>query len=506
MGGEGAKATASMKPIAASAFGPSQARRLMWRAGFGGTPAQAQVLAEWGPEQSVDTLLNVEEALVYPAPKADDFDGSIMGGDVRAQRRAEAQARRAQDEDELARLRRQREERERNDRRQIREMQRWWLTRMIETSRPFEEKMALFWHGHFATSYRTIENSYHMFLQNEMFRRQAAGSYAQLLDAIIRDPAMLAYLDNNDSRKEKPNENLARELMELFSLGEGNYSEKDIKEGARSLTGYTFEGNEFAFRAERHDDGVKSILGRTGRLKGEDFVVAILARPACSEFIAFKLYRFFIGDLPPTGSPMRQPVISYIRNMAATLRSGKYALRPMLRKMLLSEHFYDTARAPARVKSPAELVVGAMRSLRTPARDLNVLTDAMDLMGQNLFFPPSVKGWDGGRSWINTSTLFVRMNIANFLLTGRLPRGYDAMAGEERYDAAPILEGVNSRTRKDPDLLAAHILDCALCVEVSAEKREALAVFIRSRGQNDLATTVGESLSLVAAMPEYQLC
>lgn len=506
MGADGTHPTASLKPIAASAFGAAQARRLLWRAGFGGTPSQALVLAEWGPEQSVDTLLNVEEALLYPAPKADDFDGSIMPSSTRAEREGIAQARRAMDEDALARIRREREERERKDRRQIREMQRWWLTRMIESSRPFEEKMSLFWHGHFATSYRTIENSYHMFQQNEMFRQQAAGSYALLLEAIIRDPAMLAYLDNNDSRKERPNENLARELMELFSLGEGNYSERDIKEGARALTGYTFEGNQFAFRAERHDDGVKSILGRTGRLKGEDFVQAILARQACSEFMAFKLYRFFIGDIPPEGAPMRKPVVAYIRNLASTLRSGNYALRPMLRKMLLSEHFYDTVGAPARVKSPAELVVGAMRSLRTPARNLDVLTDAMDLMGQNLFFPPSVKGWDGGRSWINTSTLFVRMNIANFLLTGRLPRGYDALATSERYDAAPILEGVNSRTRKDPGLLAAHVLDCALCVEVSAEKRDALAAFIRSRGQNDLAATVAEALALVAAMPEYQLC
>ena len=148
----------------------------------------------------------------------------------------------------------------------------------------------------------------------------------------------------------------------------------------------------------------------------------------------------------------------------------------------------------------------ALRSLRTPALDVNVLTDALDLMGQNLFFPPSVKGWDGGRSWINTSTLFVRTNIANFLLTGRLPRGFDAMADAERYDAAPILDGVNARTRKDPGLLASHVLDCALCVEVSAEKRDALAAFIRSRGQNDLARTIAEALALVAAMPEYQLC
>ncbi len=506
MGPEGGKPRASLKPIGAAAFGYREARRLLWRAGFGGTPAQARLLAEWGPREAVDSLLNVEKALIYPAPRADDFDGTIMTPPTREQREELVRARRSQDEDALARLRMQREQRERSDRRQIREMQRWWLKRMIETSRPLEEKMSLFWHGHFATNYRTIENSYHMFQQNELFRRHAAGSFAGLLGAIIRDPAMLAYLDNNDSRKGKPNENLARELMELFSLGEGNYSEADIRDGARALTGYTFEGNEFAFKAERHDDGVKSILGRRGRLKGEEFVGAILERPACAEFIAYKVYRFFIGSVPETGSPMRQPVVSYVRALASTLRSSRYDLKPMLRRMLLSEHFYDASGAPARIKSPAELVVGATRSLRAPARDLGVLIDAMDLMGQNLFFPPSVKGWDGGRSWINTSTLFVRTNILNFLLTGRMPRGRDPLAEKERYDAAPILEGVPLRTRRDPALMAAHILDCALCVEVSQTRRDALGEFIRSQGENDLVETVAQSLALVAAMPEYQLC
>ena len=203
---------------------------------------------------------------------------------------------------------------------------------------------------------------------------------------------------------------------------------------------------------------------------------------------------------------MRQPVVSYIRALASTLRSSRYDLKPMLRRMLLSEHFYDALGAPARIKSPAELVAGATRSLRVPVRDLGVLIDAMDLMGQNLFFPPSVKGWDGGRSWINTSTLFVRTNILNFLLTGRMPRGRDPLATKERYDAAPILEGVPLRTRRDPSLMAAHILDCALCVEVSPARRDALAEFIRSRGESDLVETVAQSLALVAAMPEYQLC
>src|SRR5690606_13048221 len=156
--------------------------------------------------------------------------------------------------------------------------------------------------------------------------------------------------------KERPNENLARELMELFSLGEGAYTERDIKEGARALTGYTFEHNTFVFRRERHDDGVKSMLGRSGRLDGDGFVDAILARPACADFIAYKLYRFFIGSLPEKASPMYGRVVAYIKGLAGTLRSSNYALKPVLRRMFLSEHFYDEEGAPARIKSPAELV------------------------------------------------------------------------------------------------------------------------------------------------------
>ncbi len=506
MASEPNKPTASLKPIERSSFGLFEAQRLLWRAGFGGTPAQVRVLAEWGPARAVDSLLNSEGAMEYPRPEADEFDGGVMRSPSEAERREAQRARRLQDEDALARIRLLRQERERVDRRQIAAMQRWWLRRMIETSRPFEEKMALFWHGHFATSYRTIENSYHMFLQNDLFRRHAVGSFAVLLGEMIRDPAMLAYLDNNDSRKEQPNENLARELMELFSLGEGAYSERDIKEAARALTGYTFEGNEFVFKAANHDDGPKSMLGRSGRLTGEGLVAAVLERPACAEFIVSKVYRYFIGPLPSRDDPRRQSVFAYARSLAGTLRGAGYQMKPMLRRMLLSEHFHDSEFAPARIKSPAELVVGAIRSLRTPTRDLGTLVSAMELMGQNLFFPPSVKGWEGGRSWINTSTLFVRSNTMNYLLTGRSPRGFDPLATIERYDPAPMIEGLDRIERGDPGVLADHLLRSALCVGATSEKKDALAVFLGSRTKEGLSSAVGEALALVGAMPEYQLC
>lgn len=510
------RASASMAPIKPDRWGYDQARHLLWRAGFGGTPAQIRTVMNWGPDKAVGHLVDFDDVPFDP-PRADAFDKDIMRP-LNAEERGElARARRGGDEESVARLRAQRQEAERVDRQQIRSIQQWWLKRMIETPRPLEEKMTLFWHGHFATSYRTIEDSYHMYLQNQLFRKYAVGNYGKLMYEIIRDPAMIAYLDNNDSRKGRPNENLARELMELFSLGVGNYSEKDIKEGARALTGYTFDDDEFSFQKQNHDEGQKAILGRTGKLDGDDFVSAILEKPACSRFMAQKLYRFFVADYPTGRDDVDRAAQAAIRELASTLVVNKYNLKPVLRKLFLSEHFYSPAIMREQIKSPAELVVGAVRSLNTPVRELTVLLDAMNLMGQNILFPPSVKGWDGGRSWINTATLFIRQNILCFLLTGKMPHGYDALASKERFDAMAFLKALDpsgsgsSRAfiGQPADGELGEVVDEILRFNLGAvtpENREVLTDFFagqRNRLNND---TVTGALLLVTAMPEYQLC
>jgi uncharacterized protein (DUF1800 family) len=375
---------------------------------------------------------------------------------------------------------------------------------MIETPRPLEEKLTLFWHGHFATNYRTIENSYHMFMQNQVFRANAAGNYGDLLHAIIKDPAMIAYLDNNDSRKGKPNENLAREIMELFSLGVGNYTEKDIKEGARALTGYTFEDDEFVFQARNHDTGDKRILGRSGNIKGEDFVDIILNQPACARFVTRKLYHYFLADVPPDergGDKELDPAQrSVLRQMASTLSSNRYELKPVLRKLFLSEHFYEPRFRNQQIKSPVTLIVGAIRSLNAPPRDLSILNDALDLMGQRIFFPPSVKGWDGGRSWINTSTLFVRQNVLAFLLTGKKPQGFDPTADTQKFDALAVLGEV-----REPDAAVQRVLRVTLGQSPS-EAAEALRSYLRANGDKVSQETATGMLLLATASPEYQLC
>jgi uncharacterized protein (DUF1800 family) len=497
----------SLRPIAREQFGYEQARHLLWRAGFGGTPEQINTLASWGPERAVEHIIEFD-AVEYDTPETELFDPDIMRPLSQEEQRELRLARANQNEDVVARFRVLEQQAEREDRRQIRDVQRWWLTRMIESPRPLEEKLTLFWHGHFATSYRTIENSYHMFLQNQLFRQHAAGNFGDLLFRIIRDPAMIAYLDNNDSRKGSPNENLARELMELFSLGVGNYTERDIKEGARALTGYTYNDDEFVFQEGNHDTGSKSILGKRGALDGDGFVTAILETRACSRFICTKLYRFFVADVPLDYNAIPREHRTVIDQLASNLLSQRYALRPMLSRLFLSEHFYSPSIMNQQIKSPVELIVGAVRSLHTPVRDLTILVEALDLMGQNILFPPSVKGWDGGRSWINTSTFFVRQNILAFLLTGKKPVGYDALADQQAFESERLIDWLSESdpaAARDPQRVVDFLLRLTLGASPDSA-RESLTNFVHANGGNVNRDMITAILLIITAMPEFQLC
>lgn len=497
--------TTSLKPIPAERFGYAEARHLLLRAGFGGTPDQIRALVNMGPEAAVDLLLNDAPTESFPDPTLADFSDGVIAELTREERMAYQLARQNQDEEAIAEFRRRRTLMERSDRDQMRDMQRWWLARLIRSPRPLQEKMTLFWHGHFATSHRTIENSFQMFQQNLMFRRNALGNFGDLLFGIIRDPAMIRYLNNDRNRKGAPNENLAREIMELFSLGEGHYEEEDIKEGARALTGYTVEGNAFTFNERVHDSENKRILGASGTLDGDDFVKAILARRACSEFLALKLYRYFVRH-PSEDAPEDRTVQTVVRGIASELLRARYNVKPALRTMLLSHHFYDPSNRGTQIKSPVELVVGSVRSLETPVRDLAVLNDALGLMGQQLFFPPNVAGWAGGRTWINTSTLFIRQNVLNFLLTGKTPTGFDPLANKEAYDPTSLLrdlERSDPGAQRDRAKVVRYLLAFTLGDDASASRQAALMSFGGDRLTPDVLTGM---LALITAMPEYQLC
>ena len=531
---------ADLAPLPAAQFDASAARHLLARAGFGGTPAQVDALAAMGLDRAVDLIVNYDGQPAKPV-SPDDFDRDLIPPLTREEREQLQRARRERDEATVERLERKENQTKAEDRRQLQSLREWWLARMIESARPLEEKLTLFWHGHFATGARTIEDSWLMFQQNQLFRTHAAGNFATLVLNVIRDPAMIRYLDNDDSRRGRPNENLARELLELFVLGEGSgYTEQDIKEGARALTGYTLEGEDFVFRENNHDGGPKSILGRRGNWNGDDFVRIALERTECSRFVCGKLHRFFVNDVPeqdlaPDHAAARAAAVDA---MAAELRAQQYELRPVLAKLFRSAHFFDASNRASVIKSPAQLVVQTIRQLGTPPRQLSSLTAACELMGQDLFQPPNVKGWDGGRSWINTSTLFVRQNLAVYLLTGKRPGMYDWENDSARFDADALVAGAADRTDEAPanraaaasarpvptgtvapaaaqsmhasDLSPEYLVDRLLSVTLAAPahpaRRDELVRFATqqtapgARAERTLST-----LALITALPEFQL-
>ena len=484
------------------------AQHLLNRAGFGGTPAEVRELTNMGLDGAVDYIVDYDGIETEPV-RADAFDPDIMFPLSRDDRSRQRDARRTSDEATLSEFRRRRQEAQHADRRQMRDIQHWWLARMIETPRPLQEKMTLFWHGHFATSYRGIQDSYHMFQQNRLFRSHAVGNVKALSHGIIRDPAMLRYLNNDRNRKRKPNENLARELMELFTLGEGNgYTENDIRQGARALTGYTFHDDDFIDLGSRpyrrrHDSDPKTILGKTGNFDGDDFVELIFARRACSEFLCRKLYRYFVNDGP--GEPGRQRR-EFILGLARSLRDNAYQLRPVLKLLFRSAHFYDPSNIGSQIKSPIQLIVQAARSLGAPTRQLSVLTEAAGLMGQNLFYPPSVKGWEGGRIWINTSTLFVRQNTLVYMLTGRRLNRPPGTGDGAAYDATHLVEHLRTpdgslRVRD----AVTYLLGISLAGSVHPQRVDRLVEFVEARGGRMDNAMLVALLALITAMPEYQL-
>ena len=497
--------TTSLKKIKPASFDYWKAQHLLNRAGFGGQPQQTLALRNLGSEDAVDQLLDFRSDDSYSTP-GDEFDSDIMQPATEEQRREIRRVRQSGDEKALERYRMARQQRQRNDRRQMASIQDWWLERLIETPRPLQEKLTLFWHGHFASAYRPIEDSYHMYLQNQFLRRNAVGNFKDdLVHGIIRDPAMIKYLNNNQNNRNSPNENLSRELMELFTLGEGRgYDEEDIKEGARTLTGYSFRDDGFQFNQRNHDDSRKTIFGRTGTWDGHDFVELIFTRPAAATFVCEKLYRYFVNDAPGGFTKSQAAVI---RKMAATLKRSDWELKPVLRQLFLSEHFYDEENIGACIKSPAQLIVQCIRSIQTPTRSLRKLNEACGIMGQSLFNPPSVKGWEGGRKWINTSTLFVRQNVAIYLLTGRDENAKPWDAGQSDFTVEHLVEhlqGISGRdTVRDG---VTYLLRFAHSTPPDEDRIRQWTTYVNERGGRLDNATIMNLLALITAAPEYQLC
>lgn len=292
----------------------------------------------------------------------------------------------------------------------------WWLYRMIFSPDPLTERLALMWHNHFATSNLKVADVHVMKRQNEIFRESARKPFGEFLTAVVKDPAILIWLDADSNRKQHPNENLARELMELFSMGVGNYTEEDVKEAARALTGLTTKNGKYRYVDDYHDGGEKSLLGRTGALASDDVLQTVLEQPATAKRITWRLCDQFFGE----GALDEQA----IDDLATELRMRNLDIGWVVETILRSEAFFATNNIGTRVLGPVEFVVGAVRALEMfdPPPSTLVLSEWTARLGQDLFYPPNVFGWPGGREWITTRSMIGRAAFAAELARGSLRR------------------------------------------------------------------------------------
>lgn len=290
-----------------------------------------------------------------------------------------------------------------------RQLKQWWWHEILTTPSPLTELMTLFWHDHFATELKTVGSPLMMYRQNVLLRRHALGHFDELLHAIATDPAMMVYLDLQKNQKGKPNENFAREIMELFTLGEGHYSERDIQEAARAFTGYSvdrFTGQVF-FRPARFDEGEKNVLGQSGHWNNHDVVEVILQNPRTAVYITEKLWRFFISTPPD---------VELIEQIADRFRANQYDIRGLVHDLLISKPFRALENRQTLIKSPVELIAGTVRQLQVSVENVGLLDNRAAQMGMSLFDPPDVSGWKHGDAWINSDTLLKRHAFLQYVL------------------------------------------------------------------------------------------
>ena len=464
----------------------AQMAHLMRRAGFGASRDELERRVEQGYEDTVEELLDTSGASSMP--------------------------------DDLIR----RYHVEQSELRDLAGSAAYWMYRMISTDKPLEEKMALFWHGLFATGYAKLNQARSQLNQVEMFRRNGLGRFDELLLEISRDPAMLVWLDNNDNHGEAINENYGRELLELFSMGIGNYTEDDIKECARAFTGWTLGNAEymavraqkdsiwpysriawhFNYREEDHDDGEKTFLGETGNFNGADIIKIIAKQDATAEFICTRLFQFFAADEVDDAGHRA------VDAMKETYFESGYEIKNVLRTLFNSDHFRSNEARFARVKGPVELVVGAIRmagSYQTPTLGIEKVSNNMLYMGQGLLQPPTVEGWHEGVEWIDSGSLVERVNFAAKELSNTNSPGVRDII--DRLAASS--DGVLS-----PSELADGCVDLLGPIAVSEDTRSVLVGYASRHGELDLRDhqpgdeseqRVSNMLRLIAATREYQL-
>jgi len=442
-----------LTPIGAKDWNYDFAEHLLQRVGFGGTPEEIQALAKLTPQQAVARMVRFEGA---PAanlapfdedaihdPGLEPFPPSRPAVTDLAKQKGEALGikvkptgnRRLQPvvDEFFYWLRASALETNR--------VAYWWANRMVDSPRPLQEKMALFWHGHFVSNEAKVRDYRKLLAQLELFQTQGLGNFKDLTVAVAQGPAMLSFLDAGVNVKGASNENFAREIMELFTMGVGNYTEKDIREAARAFTGWNFEDLKFVVNKDQHDDGEKTFLGRTGRFDGVNVIDIIMQQPVTADFIAGKIYRYFVRqDLSP----------ELQKKLGAVLRENKYEIKPLLEAIFLSRDFYSPASVGTRIYSPVELAVSTYKKLGLKSipgvPDFNSVTGAL---GQQLFAPPTVAGWAQGQAWITPGLLLERANFVRDVLfpdIGFLPPDRYTGGGEVRRVAQRVREGMDIST------------------------------------------------------------
>lgn len=365
----------------------------------------------------------------------------------------------------------------------ITDLKAWWLYRMLNSANPLVEKMSLLWHNHFATSNSKVQSVPHMAAQNDLIRQHAVGNFRPLLHGMARDVAMLIWLDGNANRKRQPNENFAREVMELFSLDVGNYTERDIKEAARAFSGWQVRDGKFWFNPLQHDAGSKTVFGKSANLDGDDVVDLCLAQPACPRFLARKILRTFVVPTPDAG---------LVEALAQRIRAHDFAMTPVLRELFGSELFFSPEARGALIKGPLDLVLGAYRSLGSHPR-LSSAVPLLAALGQDVFEPPTVKGWDGGRLWISSASMLQRANFAAQLVTGS---GLGTIADPEKV--------ASSLPHDTPESIARHYAELLLNRDLEPDAVARLTGYLnQSQGTRD--QRIRGVIQLIMTMPEFQL-
>jgi uncharacterized protein (DUF1800 family) len=388
-----------------------------------------------------------------------------------------------------------------------------WMFHMITTQRPLEEKMSLFWHHVFATANSKLDGADQLLEQIVLFRKIGLGNYRDILLEVARNPTMIYWLDNNENHRDAVNENWGRELLELFSMGVGNYTEVDVRESSRAFTGWTVAPRfprqpywrfpwTFEYRPEDHDDGEKTFLGRTGNFSGEDIINIIVEEPATARFICRHLYNFFVADdlQVPAWTIEAHPDEAALEMMIDSFVGSGFEMKAVLRTMFTSE-FFKNARY-AKIKSPAEVVAGTLRLTKSstfPSPDMPDIGPQATYMGQDLLNPPSVEGWQTGREWINSGSLLARINFtADYMTDTSLPGVKD------------IINHMKGSDVTTPDELLDACLEHMGFVELSEETRGYLAEHARSGGDLDwqdpeaAGVRIGETMAMIGATTEYQ--